>query len=111
MHLGGTPCTADTIDRRIHDDEVRAVADVVGSRIPALPAAFRRAATCLYTNTPDKHFVIAPHPKHPRAVVACGFSGHGFKFVPVVGEILADLVVDGATRHPISLFAPARFTP
>ncbi len=110
VHLGGTPCTADTIDRRIHDDEVRAVADVVGSRIPTLPATFRRAATCLYTNTPDEHFVIAPHPRHPRVVVASGFSGHGFKFVPVVGEILADLVVDGETRHPIALFDPARFT-
>ena len=63
---------SDTIDRRIHDDEVRAVAAVVGPRMPTLPATFRRAATCLYTNTPDEHFVIAPHPRHPRAVVACG---------------------------------------
>jgi sarcosine oxidase len=40
--------------------------------------------------------------------VACGFAGHGFKFVPVVGEILADLTIDGATRHPIAVFDPAR---
>jgi sarcosine oxidase len=42
-------------------------------------------------------------------VVACGFSGHGFKFVPVLGEILADLALDGSTAHPIGLFDPARF--
>ncbi|QYN22805.1 N-methyl-L-tryptophan oxidase [Amycolatopsis sp. DSM 110486] len=109
-HLAGTPCTADTIDRRVHDEEVRAVTDLVGSRLPAL-GAFRRAATCLYTNTPDEDFVIARHPAHPRVVVACGFSGHGFKFVPVVGEIVADLIVDGSTTHPIALFDPARFEP
>lgn len=40
--------------------------------------------------------------------VACGFSGHGFKFVPVVGEILADLATDGTTKHPIALFDPLR---
>jgi sarcosine oxidase len=64
---------------------------------------------CMYTTTPDEHFVIAPHPTHDRVTVACGFSGHGFKFMPVVGEILADLATDGTTRHPIALFDPARF--
>ncbi len=64
----------------------------------------------MYTNTPDEHFVISVHPAHPQVVVACGFSGHGSKFVPVVGEILADLSIDGATRHPIALFDPARLT-
>jgi sarcosine oxidase len=63
----------------------------------------------MYTNTPDEHFVIGRHPGHDNVVVACGFSGHGFKFVSVVGEILADLSVDGRTRHPIGLFAPNRF--
>jgi sarcosine oxidase len=63
----------------------------------------------MYTLTPDEHFVIGRHPAHERVVVACGFSGHGFKFVPVVGEILADLAVDGATAHPLSLFDPLRF--
>jgi sarcosine oxidase len=62
----------------------------------------------MYTTTPDHHFVIAPHPSLSRVTVACGFSGHGFKFVPVVGEILADLAIDGTTRHPIELFDPRR---
>ena len=53
--------------------------------------------------------MIAKHPEHEQVTVACGFSGHGFKFVPVVGQILAELAVDGATEHPIALFDPRRF--
>jgi sarcosine oxidase len=63
----------------------------------------------MYTNTPDLHFVIGPHPAAPQCIVAAGFSGHGFKFASVVGEILADLALEGATRHDIDLFAPTRF--
>lgn len=107
---GGQSCTADTIERRVHAHEVAAMAEFVGERLPDVPGEFVRAATCLYTNTPDEHFVIAPHPAHDRVVVACGFSGHGFKFVPVVGEVLAELATEGSTRHPIALFDPARLT-
>ena len=78
--------------------------------LPDLPGTFLRAKTCLYSNTPDEHFVIARHPAHEAVTVACGFSGHGFKFVPVVGEILADLAGTGTTRHPIELFDPRRFS-
>jgi sarcosine oxidase len=65
--------------------------------------------TCLFEPTPDEHFVIDRHPECERAVVAAGFSGHGFKFCSVVGEILADLALDGSTRHDIGLFRLARF--
>ena len=106
---GGTPCTPQTIDRSVYSAEVAAMADFIRPRIPDLPGTFLRAATCMYTSTPDEHFVIAPHPGVASTVVACGFSGHGFKFVPVVGEIVADLVIDGRTDHPIDLFNPRRF--
>jgi sarcosine oxidase len=62
----------------------------------------------MYSNTPDHHCVVARHPRHDRVTVACGFSGHGFKFVPVVGEVLADLATTGTTAHPIELFDPRR---
>ncbi|MEO2088247.1 MAG: N-methyl-L-tryptophan oxidase, partial [Gemmataceae bacterium] len=68
-----------------------------------------RSEVCMYTLTPDRHFVIDRHPHHPRVSVACGFSGHGFKFSPVVGEILADLALTGTTNHPIGLFRAGRF--
>ncbi|MFB9902732.1 N-methyl-L-tryptophan oxidase [Allokutzneria oryzae] len=104
----GVLCTPDTIDRTVYQDEIDAMAAHMATRIPNLPGKFLRAATCMYTTTPDEHFVIARHPAHERVTVACGFSGHGFKFVPVVGEILADLALDGRTEHPIALFDPSR---
>ncbi|MFD7818272.1 N-methyl-L-tryptophan oxidase [Streptomyces sp. NPDC059785] len=107
----GAECTPETIDRTVHENEVRDVAAHMSRHIPDLPGTFLKAATCMYSNTPDEHFVIARHPAHPGNVtVACGFSGHGFKFVPVVGEILADLATTGTTAHPIGLFAPHRRT-
>ncbi|MER5877412.1 N-methyl-L-tryptophan oxidase [Streptomyces sp. NPDC001910] len=106
---GGVECTPEDIDRTVHEDEIRAMADQMARCIPDLPGTFLKASTCMYSNTPDEHFVMARHPAHPESVtVACGFSGHGFKFVPVVGEILADLALDGATQHPIGLFDPHR---
>ncbi|WP_338676711.1 N-methyl-L-tryptophan oxidase [Streptomyces sp. SCSIO 30461] len=108
----GEVCTPETIDRAVHEGEIRAMADQLATRLPAVPGAFLRAATCMYSTTPDEHFVIARHPRYPESVtVACGFSGHGFKFVTVVGEILADLALTGTTAHPVELFAPGRFTP
>ncbi|RBM19028.1 N-methyl-L-tryptophan oxidase [Streptomyces sp. PT12] len=104
----GSVCTPDTIDRTVHPREVAEMAAAAGARLPSLPGTFLRAVTCMYTTTPDEHFVIAPHPAHEAVTVACGFSGHGFKFVPVVGEILADLALTGATAHPIALFRPDR---
>ncbi|GGT30401.1 N-methyl-L-tryptophan oxidase [Streptomyces purpureus] len=107
----GTVCTPDTIERTVHEHEVAAMGSHVARHAPALPGRFLKAATCMYSNTPDEHFVIARHPAHPASVtVACGFSGHGFKFVPVVGEILADLALTGTTAHPIELFDPHRLS-
>ncbi|MFI7543869.1 N-methyl-L-tryptophan oxidase [Actinoplanes sp. NPDC049599] len=107
---GGQPTTPETIDREVHADEIRAMADRARRNLPDLPGTFLRAKTCLYSNTPDEHFVIARHPAHEAVTVACGFSGHGFKFVPVVGEIIADLATTGTTDHPIDLFHPRRLT-
>ena len=64
---------------------------------------------CLYTNTPDKHFIIDQHPGHDRVFVATGFSGHGFKFQPVIGDILADLAISGTTELPIEFLGMHRF--
>ena len=65
--------------------------------------------TCLFEPSPDEHFLIDRHPEAPSAVVAAGFSGHGYKFCSVVGEILADLAIDGSTAHDIGLFRLDRF--
>jgi sarcosine oxidase len=63
------------------------------------------AQSCLYTTTPDERFVLE---RRGRVVVCSACSGHGFKFAPVLGEITADLALDGGTARVIDLFAPAR---
>jgi len=104
----GVECTPETIDRTVHDREIDEMRAETVKLVPALNGPCVHTATCMYSNTPDQHFVIARHPDCSRVTVACGFSGHGFKFVPVVGEILADLATEGSTDHPIALFDPRR---
>jgi sarcosine oxidase len=71
---------------------------------PAADGSLLRTSTCLFTNAPDEHFVIGRLPDVPEALVVSACSGHGFKFCSVVGEIVADLVATGGTRHDISRF-------
>jgi sarcosine oxidase len=105
----GEPTTPQTVDRTVRPTEVAELRRRAAEVLPGLTGPAVAATVCLYTTTPDEHFVVGPHPAYENVVVACGFSGHGFKFVPVVGEILADLVIDGRTDHPIGLFDPRRF--
>jgi glycine/D-amino acid oxidase-like deaminating enzyme len=79
--------------------------------MPGAAANFRAAKACMYTLTPDHDFVIDRHPEHPNLVLCGGFSGHGFKFAPVVGEIAADLALNGGTRHDIGFLSLRRFAP
>ncbi|WGY45677.1 N-methyl-L-tryptophan oxidase [Vibrio sp. ABG19] len=65
--------------------------------------------TCMYSMTADEHFIIDTHPQHDNVIIAAGFSGHGFKFASVIGEILSDLAAKGATEHDLSLFSLQRF--
>ena len=86
------------------------IATALAAVLPGLGDRHVRSAPCWYTLTPDEHFVIGAHPSSNRVLVACGFSGHGFKFTPVIGEVLADLVADGSTAYDLSLFDPLRAT-
>jgi sarcosine oxidase len=109
IHYGGAVCDPTTIDRTVTPEEVAHVRAALAEFAPALAGEPQGAKTCMYSNTPDRHFVIGVHPHHPQVALAAGFSGHGFKFAPVVGEILADLVTNGSTPHPVALFDPNRF--
>lgn len=101
--------TPQAIDRTVQTSEIDRMRQALTGWIPEAAASWRDSRVCMYTNTPDKHFVIGAHPRFPQVVFAGGFSGHGFKFCSVVGEILADLAAVGSTRHAIELFAPRRF--
>jgi sarcosine oxidase len=107
-HVREQPCSAETLDRVATTAEVEEVAALLRPRLSVRLGRVVRATVCMWTNTPDHHFVLATHPQHPAVVVAAGCSGHAFKFVPVIGEILADLAIDGKTAHSIALFEPGR---
>ena len=71
--------------------------------------ALASSAVCIYTLSPDRHFIIDRHPHHERVALATGFSGHGFKFAPVIGEMLADLLENKVRKDTQQLFAINRF--
>lgn len=109
IHSGDEECTPSTIDRVIHERDELAIRSAIGSRIPSLNGAVAHAATCMYTMTADEHFIIDSHPDYPQVILAAGFSGHGFKFSSVVGEILSELATTRKTSSDIALFSGSRF--
>lgn len=103
-------CTAATVDRTIRSEDESELREAVREFLPQLDGPLVRATTCLYTLTPDLNFIIDRHPFHPQVILAAGFSGHGFKFCSVVGEILADLATSGRAGWDLELFRVGRFT-
>ena len=97
------------VNREVEPEYIQRIANWVTKWMPAAAPRATEAAVCLYTNTPDLDFVLDRHPRHPQVVVAGGFSGHGFKFSILVGDIVADLVIDGTTRRRIDRFGISRF--
>lgn len=102
--------TPDSIHRSFCDQDLVPVRQFLNSYFPTLGhATLSSSAVCIYTLSPDHHFIIDRHPHHERVAFATGFSGHGFKFAPVIGEMLADLLegkVRAGTQH---LFSSNRF--
>jgi sarcosine oxidase len=88
--------------------DARVLAEFAG-RLRGLGAEPDRMRACMYTMTPDEHFVVGRRAGLPGLTLLAGFSGHGFKFAPALGEAAADLAIDGATDAPIGLFDPERF--
>jgi sarcosine oxidase len=110
FHGAGQLTTADELDRDIDmTRDVEPIVQAIESWMPGSAATFREAKPCMYSLTPDGNFVIDRHPAHPKIILCGGFSGHGFKFAPVIGEIAADLSLDGGTRHPIEFLSLKRF--
>jgi sarcosine oxidase len=108
-HRTGPTVTADTRTFEVDADRLQRLCDYVRAALPATQGDVLQAATCLYTNTPDQHFIVDRLPAYPHVAVAAGFSGHGFKFAILMGRILADLATRGNTSYPIDLFSLKRF--
>jgi sarcosine oxidase len=99
----------DTLDRVANAVDEAALRVFAERYFPDAAGATLDMQVCMFTNTPDEHFLVDIHPEYPQITFAAGFSGHGFKFCSVIGEIMADLALDGRTRHDISLFRLSRF--
>jgi sarcosine oxidase len=100
----------DRCDRVVSATDEAMIRSCLAAHLPAANGPLVAATTCLYTMTPDGDFILDRLPGDDRVIVASPCSGHGFKFAPVIGEIIADLATRGATAHDISRFAIGRFT-
>jgi sarcosine oxidase len=108
-HDGGDPVADPArVERTVTAADAGDCLAFLRAHLPAVAGPVRHGQVCLYTVTPDHHFVIDRHPEHPQVVLAAGFSGHGFKFASVVGEVLADLAENGRTDLPVGMFGLGR---
>jgi sarcosine oxidase len=99
----------DHMDRDVHPDDEAVLRRFTERYFPQGAGPTMSLKTCLFTNTPDEHFILDRHPHLPQVCIAAGFSGHGFKFCSVVGEIMADLAQTGDSHHDLELFRLGRF--
>jgi sarcosine oxidase len=109
-HSGGRAVSDPfAVDRRIDEAEQATIEGWLAAHLPGVGRSRTAHEVCLYTMSPDHHFVVGHHPDHPQVALAAGFSGHGFKFASVIGEILADLALTGSTPLPAAFLSPHRF--
>lgn len=109
-HSGGQPIDDPTVvDRSLLPVELQRLQATLADHMPGIDPSPERHSTCLYTMSPDSHFIVDLHPQWKNVAIACGFSGHGFKFVPVIGEVLADLALNGRTEHSTQFLGLSRF--
>jgi sarcosine oxidase len=113
LHWPDEVCDPDAVDRSVRDSDTADLRAAIEKYLPAAAGPLLASRTCIYTNSPDSHFIVdqhpAPYPGSERVFLACGFSGHGFKFVSVMGESLADLAMFGKTNNPIGFLGLSRF--
>jgi sarcosine oxidase len=108
-HSGDVVASADEVDRELRPADEARVRAFVRAYMPGADGPLTSSTICLYTNTPDEHFIVDTHPAAAGVAFASACSGHGFKFAPVIGEILADLALTSASEHPIERFRAGRF--
>lgn len=100
---------ADNVQREVTREDEEILRSAAARYFPLANGNVMSMKTCMFTNSPDEHFIIGALPGVPQVSIAAGFSGHGFKFCSVVGEIMADLSTRQETGHDIAMFSPGRF--
>jgi sarcosine oxidase len=99
----------DAMRREATAEDEKVLLDFTERYFPDAAGPTMALQTCMFTNTPDGHFIVDRHPQAPQVWIASPCSGHGFKMASVIGEIMADLVQQGTTKHDISLHRLSRF--
>jgi sarcosine oxidase len=102
-------CDPDTLERAVTPQEIQEAQAHLSRYLPRLAGQHLNSVACMYTLTPDRNFAIGLHPDDVRIALGAGFSGHGFKFASAVGEVLAEMVIEGRSRLDISAFRPDRW--
>jgi sarcosine oxidase len=108
-HAGGEPADPDRLDRAASDREAQDVLDFARANLRGITGRIVHRAVCMYTVTPDRDFVVDRDPRYANVIFGAGFSGHGFKFAPAIGEMLATLALDAGSAPP-ERFAAARLS-
>jgi len=105
-HDGGHPIDPDQLDRTFgtYPSDEGDVRSFLEAYMPQAAGPLQQGRVCIYTLTPDEHFLIDRHPQHEHVVITAGFSGHGFKFASAIGEAASQLLTDGRSVHDLSLF-------
>jgi sarcosine oxidase len=100
---------SDDVRREVDSRETENIRELLQRFLPGAAGNLKSTAVCVYTNTPDEHFVLDHHPLHRQVLIASPCSGHGFKFSSAIGEIAATLLNDQTVPFDLSLFALGRF--
>jgi sarcosine oxidase len=108
-HHRGEHVDPASVDRECYPEDERVLREAIRRYFPKADGPTLAMKVCMFANTPDGHFIIDRPADTPQVVVAAGFSGHGFKFCSVVGEILADMVQHQKPSQDLELFKMARF--
>ena len=107
IHHEGETADPDAVRRSVDEEEVGRVTQLLRTYLPDAAGDRRRSATCLYTNTPDGHFLVTPHARYENVLIVSACSGHGFKFASAVGEAVADILM-GTSRPDLNPFGRER---
>ncbi|RFZ94001.1 N-methyl-L-tryptophan oxidase [Mucilaginibacter conchicola] len=108
LHHFGRPVVPDELKDDVTGEEINRMQGIVEKYFNISPE-FNYSAVCMYTNTPDEHFIIDHHPDDERIIIASPCSGHGFKFSSLTGKIISDMTTDKPVEFDIQLFNMARF--
>lgn len=108
LHGFGETTRPDALVRTVAASEIEAMREIAESFMPGAAGSLRSTKVCMYVNSPDRNFIVGMHPESPNVIIAAGFSGHGYKFAPAIGEVLAELALDGGSTCEIGFLRPER---